>query len=78
MRFGFGKGVVLIDTSLLCLKSVQNFHDENLVAFHLTSDYIQTNHRRDGCNHTQASGPKDQQAQAHGGHQAWQNLDLDS
>ena len=25
---------------------------------------------------TQASGPKDQQAQAHGGHQAWQNLDL--
>ena len=57
---------------------MQNFHDENLVAFHLTSDYIQTNHRRDGCNHTQASGPKDQQAQAHGGHQAWQNLDLDS
>ena len=27
---------------------------------------------------TQASGLKDRQAQAHGGHQAWQNLDLDS
>ena len=26
---------------------------------------------------TQASGPKDRQAQAHGGHKAWQNLDLD-
>ena len=26
---------------------------------------------------TQASGPKDRQAQAHGGHKAWQSLDLE-
>ena len=26
---------------------------------------------------TQASGPKDRQAQAYGGHKAWQSLDLD-
>ena len=26
---------------------------------------------------TQASGPKDRQAQAHGGHKPWQSLDLD-
>ena len=35
LRFGFGKGVVLIDASLVCLESVPNFHDENLAAFRL-------------------------------------------
>ena len=35
LRFGFGKGVVLIDASLVCLELLPNFHDENLVEFHL-------------------------------------------
>ena len=35
LRFGFGKGVVLIDASLVCLESVPNFHDENPAAFRL-------------------------------------------
>ena len=35
LRFGFGKGVVSIDTSQVCLESLPNFHSENLVAFRL-------------------------------------------
>ena len=35
LRFGFGKGVVLINASLVCLELVPNFHDKNLTAFHL-------------------------------------------
>ena len=33
LRFGFKKGVVLIDASLVCLGLVSNFHDENPTAF---------------------------------------------
>jgi len=35
LRFDFGKGVVLIDTSLVCVESLPNFHDKNLATFHL-------------------------------------------
>ena len=35
LRFGFGKGVVLIDTSLVCLGVVPNFHNKNLAIFRL-------------------------------------------
>ena len=35
LRFDFGKGVVLIDASLVCLGSVPNFHNENLAEFRL-------------------------------------------
>ena len=33
LKFGVRKGMVLINASLVCLKSLPNFHDENLVAF---------------------------------------------
>ena len=33
LRFGFEKGVVSIDDSQVCLKSLPNFHDENSAAF---------------------------------------------
>ena len=36
LRFGFGKGVVLINASLVCLESLPNFHDEDLATFHLS------------------------------------------
>ena len=35
LRFGFGKGVVLIDASLVCLELVPNFHEQNPTGFHL-------------------------------------------
>ena len=35
LRFGFRKGMILIDASLVCLESVPNFHNENLITFHL-------------------------------------------
>ena len=35
LRFGFGMGVVLIDTFQVCLKSLSNFHGKNLAAFRL-------------------------------------------
>ena len=35
LRFGFGKDVVSINASQVCLGSLPNFHSENLVAFHL-------------------------------------------
>ena len=37
LRFGFGKGVVLIDASLVCLELLPNFHDENPATFCLIS-----------------------------------------
>ena len=33
LRFGFGKGMVLINASLVYLESLSNFHDENLTVF---------------------------------------------
>ena len=35
LRFGFKKGVVSIDASLVFLESMPNFHDENSIAFRL-------------------------------------------
>ena len=35
LRFDFGMGVVLINVSQVCLKSLPNFHSENLAAIHL-------------------------------------------
>jgi len=35
LKFGFRKGVVLIDTSIACLDLVPNFHDKNSAAFRL-------------------------------------------
>ena len=33
LRFGFRKGVVSINASLICLELVPNFHNKNLAAF---------------------------------------------
>jgi len=35
-----------------------------------------TSHKRGGCNHA-SKWPKNQQAQTHGRHKAWQGLDVD-
>ena len=35
LRFDFGKGVVLIDASLVCLELLPNFYGKNPAAFHL-------------------------------------------
>ena len=61
----------------IALSEKRGMHQENQhhgVGSHIW--YTQIIHKWDECNQTQASGPKDQQAQAHEGHQAWQTLDL--
>ena len=35
LKFGYGKGVVLVDTFQVCLELLPNFHGENPIAFRL-------------------------------------------
>ena len=49
----------------------------NITKMYLMSGHIQTNHKRDKCNHT-SKWPQRTTIQTHGGHKAWQSLDLNS